>query len=335
MPAKNFEIRISDGSSFGSEGNADSHLYFPKTSVSQVVGLLDSNSKINLSLMPSFIFGSQKWLGTINANLQASSLLEDLCAEAQNVGITNLLLLKGMYFQAQGNTEIDFSQNINVTEGDYPLFYEFFGNCILTFAHSGDEDDVGGNTLAVENNDYVVFSGYSGASGEIMVTFSVVNNTYQNATSQQRGIVQLASEAEIIEGTNTAKAVTPAGAKKAVQQFGYTHPAIGINLNVGQFTSLKTITGMTFSEDGNHIKSITTSDIATATTSNKGVVQLITSEQGKVENLTGFGSGYAVSPDVAQTMIDYWGKINYFSSLANANASPVKNVIGKVVFVEV
>lgn len=339
MPAKLCELRISDGTSYGSAGNDDSHLYFPKTIINQVVGLLDENGKINPNLIPSFLFGTTKNINTIYFNTTGYALLDMIFDYIDETGlqknITTLHNIRGSYFQAGDNLTIDLTDSININEGDNPLLYSFFGAKTLMFqAESGDDGDGTSSILNIEKNDFVVFNGVYEASEKIVfVYFSVINNTYADATTTQKGVVNLATEAEIVAGINTTKVVTPAGAKKAVETFGYKHPSI--NPTIGALGSLKAITNITLSADGNHIASITTADIPTASFEGKGVIKNATTSQAKNSDLTTYNEGYAVSPLVAKEMIDYWGRIEYFQTLADANSSPTKNVSGKLVLVGV
>lgn len=137
-----------------------------------------------------------------------------------------------------------------------------------------------------------------GNPDEVVVHFGVINNTYGQATESMRGVVQIASEAEVIAGTNNLKVVTPAGAKKAVETFG---------LKVSQIPSANETT--------------------------RGLVEIADSS----EIVLPIGSlSASLIPSVLRTkeMIDYWGSLPIFDTLADANASPMANVNGKVVFVK-
>ena len=330
--ATNIEIRVSDGSTYGAGDVTDTQLYFPKTHVSQVVGLLDNN-KIDIGLMPAFMFGSPKYLNTIDTGITLKQLVLQMIGKANELGMENLTLLYGLYFQAATALSFDFTQTINITQATEPELYAFFGETILTFSHSGDDGAGVTDTLTIEANDYLVFSNQTGASGEIDLNFSVINNTYNDATTTLKGVVKLATNAEVGIGTDNKKAVTPAGVKHAFEEFGYIHPSIAPS--IGTLGTLKAITNITLSADGNHISAITTGDIPTASFAGKGVIENATDAEAKMADLAPYAEGYAVSPPVAKAMIDYWGKVDYFSTLALANASPTKNVAGKMILVGV
>lgn len=330
--ATNIEIRVSSGGTFGEGHNTDTQLYFPKTHVSQVVDLLDNNNKIDIGLIPEFLFGSPKFLTTIGAGETFKQLVLQMVGKATQLGMENLTLLYGVYFQAEMEASFDFTQTINVTQATEPELYAFFGETVLTFSHSGDGGDGVTPTLTIEANDYLVFSKQTGASGEINLHFSVINNTYNDASTSLKGVVELATTAEAEAGTDNKLAVTPAGAKAAVDKWGYQHPNIPIS--IGDLGNLRTITAITVSSiDGNHIETITTAKIPTASTGNEGVVKLATDTEAKSEILFPYEDGYAVSPLVAKAMIDYWGRVEHFSTLAAANAHPTASVEGKMVLV--
>lgn len=332
MPAKLCELRISDGSTFGSNGNDDNHLYLPKTCTKQVFDLLDHNEKIKLEWLPSFIFGGQKFADTIGNLSTSKDLLSRIIEVASGSGLTDVNLMKGMYFQSNGTKTISL-ERYPIT-GDDTTLYNTFGNMILNFYCDYEDGDNPVESVTLDPGDYLVLNSIEpGASGELMINWSVVNNTYPDAAEGVKGVVSLASVNEAMAGNNTTKAVTPAGVKLAINTLGYKHPAV--SPSIGELNTLRTITGISLSADGNHIAVIETSDIATATYTNKGVVRNVTTAEAKSNDLTVYNEGYAVSAQVAKNMIDYWGKIDYFTSLSEANSSPVKNVAGKLVLVGV
>lgn len=340
MAAKFIEIRVSDGETFGSNSNNDDQLYFPKTHVDQVVNLLDNNHKINIGLLPAFIFGGQKFFDTVSTDTSAGALFKSICTGASVAGLDDLNLFAGRFFQAGGNVEVTLGE-LHVNQGDDPTVYQYLettANCIITFLCEPD-DGVTEPTAKVvlESNDYLVFKKFIADADGGTAFFGVVNNTYTDATTDLKGVVQLATSTGTIDWTNNTKAITPAGAKKAVQEWGYTHDDIAIDAdgNIGQLSNLRTITNIGLSADGNHIEYISTDKIPTANTGNQGVVKLATDTEAKSAVLAPYEDGYAVSPLVAKAMIDYWGRVDYFATLALANAHPTKSVLGKMVLVGV
>ncbi len=115
-------------------------------------------------------------------------------------------------------------------------------------------------------------------SADIKVNWGVINNTYNDASTDHKGVIMLASGEEITTQNGVLKAVTPAGAKLAVDTFG---------------------------------------------------LKIATSDDGK----TGTDNTKAVTPLVSKEMIDYWSTIPRFATVANANASGLASVNGKVVLV--
>lgn len=342
MGAKRVEIRISNDSTFGAGTNDDEQLYFPKTIIDQVVGLLNSDTgKINLGLMPSFMFGGQKYFDTINADTTFGALLDRLIIGRGEIEVTDISKLAGHYFQATDNLTITNNGPITVTaEGDAAL-YQMLGNKAgeMRFQCEPDDGQYAGETIKVEANDYIVFSGFTETEYGALVKFGIINNTYGDANTSEKGVVTLAKDTDITTGTNTTTAVTPAGAKLAVTTFAPKHPIIGTTIDDfgldSQQDTPRIITSITLSTDHNHINSIGTEALPKANFAQYGLIKNVGVDESKTTDLTKYNIGYAVSAEVAKQMIDYWGKIDYFATLAEANNSPVKNVSGKMVLVGV
>lgn len=342
MAAKLIEIRISDGTDFGSAGNDDANLYFPKTNIGQVVGLLDNAGKIDIELIPSYLFGSPKFLETIGSNTTALALMMKICEKASTLGFESLEFAKGLYFQAEANVSIDFSVTEEVGGASHPALLQYFGDVLLSFAHTGDDEPLVDSalTLTLEANDLLVFSRVDELALETQVSFSVINNVYSNATTELKGVVKLATDDDIITGTNTTKGVTPAGAKKAVQTFGYAHPTLSPTLSSSDditTAGLRTIKSITLSTDGSHIVDIKTIKVLTSSNQYEGLVRTATGVEarGTIAEVAALDEGISVSPYVAKLMIDYWGKVDYFSTLTLANESELKSVAGKMILVGV
>lgn len=338
--AKRMEIRISDGTTFGTNGdNLDAQLYFPKTHIDNVVGLLDENEKLSLSLFPAIVFGGQKHFDTINANATAKELFGQLLAAAVTAGWEtpdDALNMGGRFFQIAGNITIDLTSFINDGAGEDPRYTAIYGassTVTFTFNVTGDDGASASGSIALENNDYLVLNTIAhGTADEYSISFGVINNTYQDATESLKGVVHLASNTDVTTGTNTTKAVTPAGAKLAVQTFGYAHPTY--NPAAQTFGTLKTITAITITNG--HIEAITTGDIQSASESQLGVVQRGTSTEVKAASLDD-----AKVPSLLKTrqMIDYWGAVPYYASLAAANTDVTAGTLskhsGRMIFVAV
>lgn len=335
MAAKFIEIRVSDGTTFGAGEITDTQLYFPKTHVSQVVDLLDNKNKIDISLIPSYMFGGQKFFNTISPEAQPTpiaTLFQSICEGASEIGLDDLDLFAGRYFQATANMTVSLGPTGNITSGDNTAVYKYLGKeGMITFLCDPDDGVSPTSQVTLEANDYLVFKGLNIESDGGTAFFGIINNTYGDASTSEKGVVQLATDTEVTTGTNTTKAVTPAGAKKAVQKWGEKHPTV--SPVIGTLGNLRVITNIELSGDGHHIKTITTGDIPTATFAGKGVVRSATVEQVKEADLNPYVEQYAVSPPAAKAMIDYWGRVDYFSSLTAANESPLVSVEGKMILV--
>lgn len=182
---------------------------YPKTIPAQVDGLL-TGGKISTSLLPDSVFDSLRFFSTINANMASTGIAEALASAYHGVPAGRSLI--GTYFVVSTAGTI---QNINAIQpvfGDYTDEYY-----TLVFRNSEGSASLSTVTSsgALEVGDWFVIEQYSGSgdsSGNpIVITASIINNTYESASETVKGIVELATNDEVAAGTDTSRAVTPAG----------------------------------------------------------------------------------------------------------------------------
>ncbi|HPX84623.1 MAG TPA: hypothetical protein PLR16_05030 [Bacilli bacterium] len=209
----NVEIRVSNGLNYDD-------VIRPKTITQNITDLLDNN-KIKLSWLPIAALGNHSSVGTIVAAKNTSDLLLTLDTWLTNIGYDKQnheddfrLARSGKYFSV-------FAESIIITCGDdHRIYYSEQGGIIEP---SG--------TVTLENGDRLEYSHYNDGIG--CHVWGIVNNTYADATATEKGVVKLAVESEIKAGTDTTKAVTPAGAKKAASEH---HP--NSNVAAGTYKSV-------------------------------------------------------------------------------------------------
>lgn len=188
-----------------------------------------------------------------------------------------------------------------------------------------------GSSLVDPNADRILF--WDDSAGVVTwlapstgLTISGTNMTVRTSSTSQTGIVELATTAETQTGTDTARAVTPAGATATFAQLSHTHTAsqvtdfdteVSNNTDVAANTTHRTSTGAdhTYIDQsvvsgasptflGTNITAIPTTNVTnlsgtntgdevSATDSAQGVVELATS----AETTTGTDTGRAVTPD--------------------------------------
>ncbi len=198
MAAQNIEIRVSSGANFDD-------VFYPKTITAMVSDLLDANSKIKLSWIPESLLGAPASAGTITTETTASGIMTTLDTWLTNMGYlmdteqNKQKARMGKYLIAATNKTIS-------ADTEHQILYNEQG---------GTLDESG--SLVLENGDRIQYAGYNSGSG--FHTWAIINNTYADATTDLKGVLKLATTTattgDIDVGTDTTKAVTPAGAKRA------------------------------------------------------------------------------------------------------------------------
>ena len=133
------------------------------------------------------------------------------------------------------------------------------------------------------------------SNDNVVVHFGVVNNTYNDSTETLKGVIKTATLAEANAGVDNFVAMTPLRTKNAIDTFG-----------------------------------LKVSGIPSANETVKGLVELANSSE--VIN-TVLSPTLIPSVIRVKEMIDHFGKVDRFATLAEANASPSAGVVGKMVII--
>lgn len=144
-----------------------------KLGASGGVATLDSNQKLTISQLPTGIAGGLKFRGSLSANTDLDTL-GDL--------YTNVEEGQGSYWIATADIELTATAH----------------SVVLAPGDEGDSTF----PITVEAGDWIVLSGWATDDYD----FSIINNTYQNATDSASGIVTLSSATDTT-GT-TSKVIT-------------------------------------------------------------------------------------------------------------------------------
>lgn len=336
MAVYNVELRRSNGS------NYEDKIYL-KTSVGLVEGLLDENDKIRASLLPSFVFGSMRFVATWGDTENNS--LEHLHTNVIDPYITsNGGSPRGCYVIV--STEMPVS---------IPVGYSLFVDEI----ESTGTLPTPASAVPIEKGDWLICISDDGK------TWGVINNVYRDATIVDKGIVRLAKEEEGVEGTSTTLAMTPAATAAAINARAYQHPTYtgndlgapltgpkvisDVNVNslghvTGFATRNLTLADLGFTGDSNanyyvhpnmtgmpltlslnslehisniqideqgHVKAVSKVGIPTASESTTGVVTLASSSEAK----GGTNNSKVLTPARAKEMIDKFASIELVQSL--------------------
>jgi hypothetical protein len=192
-----------------------SEAMYPTTTVDQIYSsdgatAAFENEKLKYSFLPDGIVGGLKFIDTlaaaeIDSNPEFAGLMDFLFNEYGVEG------MPGSYYIA--SESIAAALDISSTQaGSTGRYYSSQG--VGQSAATGEEEPDDTTQLELETGDWLIVTAVtgSGTSGSpYVVSLGVVNNTYQAATASVKGVVELATNSETSTGTDTTRAVTPAG----------------------------------------------------------------------------------------------------------------------------
>jgi hypothetical protein len=162
--------------------------------------IFDTNDKIKPSYLPDSVFDSLLFVNTASTATQydpqgSNALLRDMAHFALN-NVTNRTIV-GAYFVAVETIPLDANTTGALSGYGAGLYW-------ITRLTGTDEGGLGtagsmgsATTTTLETGDWIVITNLSGAgtSGNpYIVTFAIVENTYELATTDVDGIVQLSSQ---------------------------------------------------------------------------------------------------------------------------------------------
>ncbi len=293
MAVYNVELRRSNGS------NYEDKIYL-KTSVGLVEGLLDENDKIRASLLPSFVLGSMRFV-TIWQDTQ-NNTLEHLHTNVIDPYITNNGGSARGCYVVVGRT-----MQVSVSDG-YTLFTDEIGGESGPLPHSSGQ-------ITIERGDWLICINDSGK------VWAVLNNTYPDATVTTKGVVQLATEQDGINGTSTKLVMTPKTTVAAINARAYQHPTYTARDVV--FSEVETLSGLSVNSLG-HVTSFVKQTIRAASESQTGLIRLASSSEAKAA--TEYTK--AISPLRVKEMIDRFASIELVQSLpTDMNDHPAGKLI--------
>ena len=329
MAIYNVELRRSNGSNYGDK----IHL---KTSVGLVEGLLDANGKIKTSLLPSFMFGSMRfvnaWDGSAKCDdcngtgrIYTGDTTCPTCAGAGEVnGLTcpeclgyGIIEITEDCETCGGDGIIDSDNNKLSTAKaiieDYVAIHgESLRGCYLIASneitlivsspyvlHKEERDT---NSTTIEPGDWLICMSDDG------YTWGIINNTYRDATTSLKGIVRLATEQDGINGTSTTVAMTPKSTVAAINARAYSHPTHTAKNET--FSAVETLSALSVNSLG-HVTSFAKQAIRVASESQTGVIRLASSSEAKAATV----DTKAISPLRAKEMIDKFASIELVQNL--------------------
>lgn len=219
-------------------------ILYPTTTADQIYTIngvdqiFDTANKLKYSYLPEGIVGGLKFQGTITSenvdtDAEIASLLDDMI---QNYGGKGGAL--GSYWIAS-EPLIWENATADASLGNPLRYYNW------SFEESAEESADGTNVgMSFEPGDWIVIISITGEgtlASPYSFLLSQINNTYQNATDSQRGVVELATNAETSTGTDNQRAVTPAGLANVLTSYVTTDNDTTYAISVGGADDAPTI----------------------------------------------------------------------------------------------
>lgn len=202
---------------------------YPKTKASELyasdgtTGIFDSDTKIKPAYLPDFVFGGMQFQDSLPTNTGYAIMGDKLHATWLAHGQDSLNGMIGKYFIAEGDvylqvpTSSQYTQEGAGTEANPTRYYLF-----NTLEHELEEDTDASQDITIEHGDWLVITDVTGSgtstSDPYLVTFAVVNNTYQTAGYSVTGVVKLGSGSA--QSVNANSVTSETGRTYAIQNDG-------------------------------------------------------------------------------------------------------------------
>lgn len=219
---------------------------YPTTTVDQIyssngtTAAFDSSDKLKYAFLPAGITGGLKFIDTLTAaeidtSAEFAALMDNLFTAYGVEGMS------GSYYIASESIAADLQ--ISSTQAGVTTRY-YASQAVGQSGATGEEEVDDSTQLQLETGDWLIVTAVSGAgtSGDpYVVSLGVVNNTYQDATTAVKGVVELATNSETSTGTDTTRAVTPAGLASVLAGYSTTDNDTTYSISVGGVDDAPTI----------------------------------------------------------------------------------------------
>ena len=226
---------------------------YPKTIHTQIfsandtgVKIFNDNGTLKNQYLPEAVFGGMTFVGSITVNSPSSPLeLKALISGTMTAGYTTTNLdtfvskvypdgyddIGGRYIGHYWVASTDFGifdTNTNSEQADWSS--AAFGDGIAPATAGGLFD----NNVWVSAGDWVIITGWDNVNNTFI--FNVVNNSYRDASTFAKGVVEFADAAEISTGTAANKVMSVASLVGKFAQLGHTHDEEDVELEVSYAT---------------------------------------------------------------------------------------------------
>ncbi len=192
----------------------------PNINVTQVNGLLDSTSKFDSSLIPDYVKGGLKYKGSVKNESEENTDLSIVDLKSALTTITNDFSTTisnsfGGYAIISASGSSRLTSTISASASTLNINVMAYGNTYTYdttkkgFYLSTDSDKL--NPLKVESGDWIILDNYIFDEATETYSFTIANDSYDGATTTNRGIVKLADETAAVNLDNPSAldALTP------------------------------------------------------------------------------------------------------------------------------
>lgn len=203
-----------------------SQTLYPTTTVDQLLtddgleNVFDGSNKIKVAYLPTSVFGGLQFEGALTSSnsdtdAELASLLDGVFQSQES-----LANMAGSFWIVNGT---NFSINASLQGEQASGTSRWWATTTSYGTEEGEAD--GADTLSVETGDWVVIvqvTGLGTQASPYTAELAVVNNTYANASTTAKGVVELATN-EQAGGSSSSLAVTPAGLSSVLSGYSTTN----------------------------------------------------------------------------------------------------------------
>jgi hypothetical protein len=173
-----------------------------------------SNRKLKQEYLPDSVFGGMTFVGNISIGGSPTSPLElrKLITGTATTGFTISSTLDGFTGKTYPNDYDDIgqryighywivSQNLGIFDANLSTEETDWATAAFDDGVAPTTSGVYDNFLSLEAGDWVIITGWDNTNNTFKV--NVVSNTMSDATTSTKGVVELATDAEVTTGTST------------------------------------------------------------------------------------------------------------------------------------
>lgn len=286
--------------------DGDFQRILPVTNVYNVMGLLNSDSVIDTTLLPFWITGGMRYGGGIafdNDNFPSQTTFESFWSLYNFTQFTSdtFYQIRGNYFIAPNTMTVQMS-NFQINAGGTigPVDVDFnlttvSADDILTSGNYTYLDLEAGDWMVISTTTFLEKTGIDNA--KLTLKIDVVNNTYPFASDTNHGVVKWATEIDV-NNHNAVKAST-LYAQLTGLITALHHEPTGLTAGSGNY--------FTVNAQGH----ITAKEMKDASETVSGFIEIATTAEMKVDT----NDALAMTPKKTKQAIDWWGGLKYYQAL--------------------